>query len=78
MGSGLTTIVGFAVLSLSIMPVLQHLGQSLALGIFFCLLAAIFVEPCLIILSEKLYYKHTKYKHNKYSEELKKHERNPL
>lgn len=60
LGSGLTTIVGFLALSLSIMPMLQHLGQSLALGIVFCLIAAIFLAPVIFILEENFarYIKH--------------------
>ncbi len=51
-GSGLTTIVGFGVLSFSTVPMIQHLGQTLALGIAFCLLAALFVNPVFILLEE--------------------------
>jgi predicted RND superfamily exporter protein len=39
-GSGLTTIVGFGVLSFATVPMMQHLGQTLALGIAYCLLAS--------------------------------------
>ncbi len=53
-GSGSTTIVGFLALTLSIMPMLQSLGMSLAIGIASCLLAAIVVEPLIIILEEDL------------------------
>ena len=51
-GSGLTTIVGFGVLSFATMPMIQHLGQTLALGIAYCLLAALFVNPVLILLAD--------------------------
>ncbi len=51
-GSGLTTIVGFGVLSFATMPMIQHLGQTLALGIAYCLLAALFANPVLILLAE--------------------------
>ena len=51
-GSGMTTIVGFMALSFSIMPMMQHLGQSLALGIFYSLLAALIVNPAIIIFEE--------------------------
>src|SRR5574341_986551 len=51
-GSGLTTIVGFGVLSFTTMPMIQHLGQTLALGIAYCLLAALFANPVLILLAE--------------------------
>lgn len=52
-GSGLTTIVGFGMLSLSSVPMIQRLGQTLALGIAFCLLAALLVNPVLILLEEE-------------------------
>lgn len=48
MGSGTTTIIGFLALNLSIMPMLQHLGTSLALGIFYSIIGAVVVEPLLI------------------------------
>ncbi|PLW80114.1 hypothetical protein C0585_04330 [Candidatus Woesearchaeota archaeon] len=51
-GSGMTTIVGFMALTFSIMPMMQHLGQSLALGIFYSLLAALVVNPALIVFEE--------------------------
>ncbi|MGM5487520.1 MAG: MMPL family transporter [Nanobdellota archaeon] len=54
MGSGTTTIVGFLALLFSIMPMMQHLGFSLALGIFYCIIGAVIVEPVLIILEERL------------------------
>ncbi|OVE75047.1 hypothetical protein BVX95_00495 [archaeon D22] len=54
LGSGLTTIVGFSALTLSVMPMMQHLGQSLALGIFFSLVAALVVNPAFIIFEEDL------------------------
>ncbi|OYT64886.1 hypothetical protein B6V00_05220 [ANME-1 cluster archaeon ex4572_4] len=40
-GSAATTIAAFLALTLSVMPMIQHLGQSLALGIFFCWIAAV-------------------------------------
>lgn len=52
LGSGLTTISGFLALTLSIMPMLQKLGISLALGIFFCLFAAVFILPAVIVGKE--------------------------
>ena len=51
-GSGLTTIVGFGVLSFSTLPLMQHLGQTLALGIFYSLLAALLANPVFILLEE--------------------------
>ncbi len=56
-GSGLTTIVGFGVLSFTSMPMIQHFGQTLALGIAYCLLAALFANPVLILLEEDYEYK---------------------
>ena len=61
-GSGLTTIVGFGVLSFSSVPMIQHLGQTLALGIAFCLLAALFVNPVFILLEEDYEYWNTQRK----------------
>ncbi len=58
-GSGLTVIVGFGVLSLATVPMIQHLGETLALGIAFCLLAALFVNPVLILLEEDYEYWNT-------------------
>lgn len=51
-GSGGTTIVGFLSLAFSIMPMMQNLGISLALGIFYCLLAAVVVTPVVILFEE--------------------------
>lgn len=53
LGSGTTTIVGFLALTLSIMPMLQRLGISLALGIFYCIISAVFIEPIIIIYTER-------------------------
>jgi predicted RND superfamily exporter protein len=50
----LTTAAAFLALSLSVMPMIQHLGQTLALGIAFCWLAATVVNPCFILLEERL------------------------
>jgi uncharacterized protein len=52
-GSGMTTIIGFIALTLSIMPMMQYLGLSLAIGIFYCIIAAVVVEPILIHYYEK-------------------------
>jgi predicted RND superfamily exporter protein len=61
-GSGMTTIVGFGVLSFSTVPMIQHLGQTLALGIAFCLIAALFVNPVFILLEEDYEYWNTQRK----------------
>ncbi|MFO7710284.1 MAG: MMPL family transporter [Candidatus Woesearchaeota archaeon] len=54
LGSGTTTIVGFLALTFSIMPMMQHLGFSLALGIFYCIIAAVVVEPVIMLFEEGL------------------------
>lgn len=56
-GSGLTTIVGFGVLSFASIPMIQRLGQTLALGIAYCLIAALFANPVLILLEENYEYR---------------------
>jgi uncharacterized protein len=58
-GSGLTTIAGFLALTLSVMPLLQKLGASLALGIFYSLAAALFVLPAFLITHEDYMHWHT-------------------
>lgn len=74
-GSGLTTIVGFLALTLSILPMMQHLGVSLALGIAFCLIAAVFVAPAIILLEEDFEYWYTCHKHRRLSVKRKNHMR---
>lgn len=54
LGSSLTTMTGFLALTVSIMPVLQTLGLSLAIGIFYCLFSAVFVGPVVFVQFEKL------------------------
>ncbi len=73
-GSGLTTIVGFGVLSFTSMPMIQHFGQTLALGIAYCLLAALFANPVLILLEEDYEYWNTHRKLEKYTTKKEKHE----
>ncbi len=73
-GSGLTTIVGFGVLSFTTMPMIQHFGQTLALGIAYCLLAALFANPVLILLEEDYEYWNTHRKLEKYTARKEKHE----
>lgn len=60
-GSGLTTTFGFLALTMSFIPMMQDLGLSLALGILYCLISAIFIAPIIIILFEKAIYKIDKY-----------------
>ncbi len=64
-GSGLTTIVGFLALTLSIMPLMRDLGLTLALGIGFCLIIAVFANPSMIILEENFEKWLITYKHKK-------------
>lgn len=66
-GSGVTTIIGFGALSFSTVPMIQHLGQTLALGIAYSLIAALFANPMLIILEEDFHYWNTHRKHEKLS-----------
>ena len=53
-GSGATTAAAFFALTLSVMPMIQHLGQTLALGITYCWLAATVINPCFILFEERL------------------------
>ncbi|NQE45332.1 hypothetical protein C5S31_04835 [ANME-1 cluster archaeon GoMg2] len=53
-GSAATTTAAFFALTLSVMPMIQHLGQTLALGIIFCWIAAAVVNPCFIVFEEGL------------------------
>jgi hydrophobe/amphiphile efflux-3 (HAE3) family protein len=52
--SGATTIVGFLALMLTILPIIQVLGLTLALSILFSLVAALIINPALMIAEEKL------------------------
>jgi hypothetical protein len=54
LSSGFTTIIGFAVLTLSIFPMLGDMGFSLALGISIILAAIMLTSPIAIIIEEKL------------------------
>lgn len=49
-GSMMTTVIGFAILSLAIIPPLAQFGQVTALSVFFAFLAAVFVLPTLLLL----------------------------
>lgn len=74
-GSATTTMAGFLALLASTMPMMQHLGFSLALGIFFSMTAAVVANPPLILIGEKLSYNRTHKKHRKYTQKLEKHKR---
>lgn len=52
-GSAATTTAAFLALTLSIMPLIQNLGKTLALGIIFCWIAAAVVNPCFILFEEE-------------------------
>jgi predicted RND superfamily exporter protein len=47
-GSGGAMIIGFGVLAVSSLPLIQHLGIVLSLGIFFRLLMSVFINPAVI------------------------------
>ncbi len=53
-GSAATTTAAFFALTLSVMPMIQHLGQTLAMGIIFCWVAAAVVNPCFIVFEERI------------------------
>jgi len=53
-GSGATTAAAFFALTLSVMPMIQHLGQTLAFGITYCWLSATIINPCFILFEERL------------------------
>lgn len=50
LGSAFTTVIGFAILSLAIIPPLAQFGQVTALSITFAFLASVFVLPTLLLL----------------------------
>lgn len=54
LASGLATMIGFLALMTSFSPMLQKLGFSLALGIFYCLITALFIAPLIFIVAEDL------------------------
>jgi uncharacterized protein len=51
-GSSSTTVVGFLALMLASMPLMHHLGFTLALGITYCAITALITNPALIVLEE--------------------------
>ena len=53
-GSGTTTITGFLALLFASMPWIQHVGETLALGIFYCLIAALIANPAFLIVVEDI------------------------
>jgi len=53
-GAASTTIIGFLALLAASMPMIQNMGLTLAIGIFYCFLAGVAVNPSLIVLVENL------------------------
>jgi hypothetical protein len=53
-GSGTTTVVGFGILIITPMPMIQNLGKMLALGIFCIMIATIFVAPPVMMAMEDI------------------------
>jgi uncharacterized protein len=74
-GSGVTVIIGFLALTLSSMPMLRHLGLSLALGIAYSLIAAIVVAPVICLYEEDYEYWNAERTHKKILAEREIHER---
>lgn len=52
-GSAATTMIGFLALQLVSMPMIQQLGLTLTLGIFYCWLSALIINPVFIVLEER-------------------------
>jgi uncharacterized protein len=52
--SGLTAVIGFAVLMFSSFPMLSQLGFTLALGIFIILVSIITISPIVMIIEERV------------------------
>lgn len=74
-GSGLTTIIGFGALSFSTLPMMQHLGQTLALGIAFSMLAALVANPSFIIFEEWFEHWYAHRQHTALTVRRKRHQR---
>jgi uncharacterized protein len=55
--SGMTTMIGFFALSLSMFPMLADMGFSLGMGIMLILIAVMVVGPIMIIARDKLFTK---------------------
>ena len=60
--SATTTIIGFLALTLTILPIIQILGITLALSIFFSLVAALVVNPAFMIAEERLMIRYRKWR----------------
>lgn len=53
-GSAITTVIGFGILSLAIIPPLAQFGQVSALSIFYAFLASVFVLPTFLLIWYKV------------------------
>jgi uncharacterized protein len=51
-GSSATTIIGFLALTMSAMPMLRDLGLTLAIGIFYSVIASLIANPAFIVFQE--------------------------
>jgi len=74
-GSSTTVIVGFLALTLASMPMLQHLGATLAIGIFYCVVAAVGLNPALMIVHENLTHWMDVRRHEKLQKRIEEHRR---
>lgn len=74
-GSSTTVIVGFLALTLASMPMLQHLGATLAIGIFYCVLAAVGLNPSLMVVHENLMHWLDLRRHRKLEKRIEEHRR---
>ncbi len=54
-GSSTTTMVGFLALLLSIMPMMHDLGLTLAMGIFYCVVSSLVINPAFIVFEENTF-----------------------
>jgi uncharacterized protein len=74
-GSSTTVIMGFLALTLASMPMIQHLGATLAIGIFYCVVAAIGLNPALMVVHENVMHYLDVKRHKKLDERIAQHRR---
>ena len=55
------------------MPMMRDLGLTLALGIGFCLIIAVFANPSIIILEENFERWTTHHRHKKHSKKIEEY-----
>jgi hydrophobe/amphiphile efflux-3 (HAE3) family protein len=72
-GSSTTVIMGFLALTLASMPMIQHLGATLAIGIFYCVVAAIGLNPALMVVHENVTHYLDVRRHKKLDERIREH-----